>query len=83
VEQAAVPEQNPKQLNRADAYHAIKTQLLPLLYSETPAAQVLEQLQRLFLARPLSVPKDRKVLRRKQSLNRSYHFQRNVRKVVF
>jgi hypothetical protein len=32
VEQAAVPEQNPKQLNRADAYHAIKTQLLPLLY---------------------------------------------------
>jgi hypothetical protein len=77
------PEQDPKQINGADAYHALKDQLLPLLYSQTPAQQVVQQLQRLFLARPLSVPADRKVPRRKQSFNRSYHFQRHVKKIVF
>lgn len=83
VEQHQSPEQDPKQINRADAYHALKDQLLPLLYSQTPAEQVIQKLQRLFLARPLSVPPDRKVPRRKQSFNRSYHFQRHVRKIVY
>ena len=81
IQKEQLPEQEPKQLNRADAYHALKDQLLPLLYSQTPAEQVIEQLQRLFLARPLSVPPDRKVPRRKPSFHRSYHFQRRVRKI--
>lgn len=83
VQQERPPEQDPQQLNRADAYHALKHQLLPLLYSQTPAEQVIRKLQHMFLARPLSVPLDRKVLRRKQSFNRSYHFQRHVKKIVF
>ena len=83
VKESTTPEQDPKQLNRADAYHALKNQLLPLLYSDTPAETVIRQLQSLFLVRPLSVPPDRRVSRRKRSLNRSYHFQRRVRKIVF
>ena len=83
IEQDRRPEQDPKQINQADAYHALKDQLLPLLYSQNPAQQVVEKLQRLFLARPLSVPLDRKIPRRKQSFNRSYHFQRHVKKIVF
>jgi len=83
IEQERRPEQDPKQINRADAYHALKDQLLPLLYSQSPAQEVVQKLQRLFLARPLSVPLDRKIPRRKQSFNRSYHFQRHVKKIVF
>jgi hypothetical protein len=83
IQQAKRPEQDPKQINQADAYHALKNQLLPLLYSQTPAQEVIQKLQRLFLARPLSVPPDRKIPRRKQSFNRSYHFQRHVKKIVF
>jgi hypothetical protein len=83
IEQDSRPEQDPKQINRADAYHALKDQLLPLLYSQSPAEEVVQKLQRLFLARPLSVPLDRKIPRRKQSFNRSYHFQRHVKKIVF
>jgi hypothetical protein len=83
VQQDRHPEQDPKQINRADVYHALKDQLLPLLYSQIPAQEVIQKLQRLFLARPLSVPLDRKIPRRKQSFNRSYHFQRHVKKIVF
>jgi hypothetical protein len=83
LEQRTMQEQHPKQLNRADAYHALKSQLLDLLYSDLPAEKIIHKLQVLFLTRPLSVPPDRKVPRRKQSFNRSYHFQRHVKKSVF
>jgi Transposase DDE domain len=83
VKQSSLPEQQPKQINRADAYHALKAQLLPLLYSETPAEKVIEKLQSWFMAKPLSVAPQRKVPRRKLSFHRSYHFQRRVKKAVF
>jgi len=83
VQASTTEDQHPKQINRADAYHALKDQLLPLLYSDIPAATVIQKLQRLFLGRPISVPLDRKVPRRKQSFNRAYHFQRHVKKAVF
>lgn len=83
VQEKSAPDQDPKQINRADAYHALKDQLLELLYSDTPAEMVIRKLQRLFLSRPLSVPADRKVPRRKRSFNRGYHFQRHVKKIVY
>lgn len=83
VEESSEQDQQPQQINRADAFHALKHQLLELLYSDTPPERVIEQLQRLFLARPISVDPDRKVPRRKQSFNRAYHFQRHVKKTVF
>ena len=83
VKEKSAEHQQPKQINRADAYHALKDRLLELLYSDTPPELVIRQLQCLFLARPISVPPDRKVPRRKQSFHRSYHFQRHVKKIVF
>jgi len=83
VQASTTEDQHPKQINRADAYHALKDQLLPLLYSNIPAETVIQKLQRLFLGRTISAPLDRKVPRRKQSFNRAYHFQRHVKKAVF
>jgi Transposase DDE domain len=81
--QQSATDRHPKQINRAVAFHALKDQLLDLLYSDTPVVQVMRQLQRLLLGCPVSVRPERKPPRRKPSLNRSYHFQRRVRKIVF
>jgi hypothetical protein len=74
---------NPKQVNRAVSFHALKDHLLALLYSDIPAEQVIEKLQQLFLGSPVSIRPNRKIPRRKLSLHRSYHFQRRVKKIVF
>ena len=76
-------DKHPKQVNRAVAYHALKDQLLDLLYSELPIEQVVEKLQRMFLGAAVAVRPERKPPRRKLSLYRSYHFQRRVKKIVF
>lgn len=75
--------EHPKQVNRAVSFHALKHELLSLLYSEMSAERVIIKLQSLFSGAPVSVRPDRKVPRRKLSLYRSYHFQRRVRKIVF
>jgi hypothetical protein len=76
-------ERQPRQVNHAVAFHALKDQLLALLYSEVPIETVVEKLQLMFLAAPVSVRPKRKPPRRKPSMFRSYHFQRRVRKIVF
>jgi len=76
-------EKYPKQVNRAVSFHAVKDQLLALLYSDAPTEQVIEKLRRLFRGTPVSVRLERKPPRRKMSFNRSYHFQRNIKKIVF
>jgi len=83
VAQACAAHQHAKRVNRADSYHALKDQVLELLYSDIPAQRVIGKLQRLFVSNPVSVRAERKVPRRKPSFHRSYHFQRNVKKVVF
>jgi|SRR5208283_2651786 len=72
-----------QQVNRADSFHALKTHVLELLYGDTPAEGVVRKLQRWFLRNPVSVRDQRKKPRLKQSLYRSYHFQRHVKKTVF
>ena len=83
LKEASAQHQHPKLINHAGAYHAIKSLLLELLYSQVPADQVILKLQKLFLSSPVSQRKDRNVPRRKASLHRSYYFQRAVRKTVF
>ena len=70
---------HPKQVNRAVSFHALKDQLLPLLYSDLPAAVVIGKLQQWFAGSPVSVRESRKVQRMKFSWPRSYHFQRRVK----
>jgi len=83
LQAASADHEYPKQVNRAVSFHALKDQLLPLLYSDLPAEVVLAKLQQWFAGSPVSVRESRKVPRMKFSWPRSYHFQRRVRKIVF
>ena len=73
----------PKVVNHAVSYHALKHRLVDLLYSDTPAVQIVTQLQTLFRGAPVSRRKDRNVPRPKPSLHRSYHYQKCVKKITF
>jgi hypothetical protein len=73
----------PAKVNRADSYHALKERLLDLLWSRRPLEEVLQEMQRWMQSNPVSVRPNRRVPRRPQSSNRSYHYQRHLRKTVF
>ena len=78
------PQTQPVQVNRSNSYHALKLQVLDLLYSDIPVRQVIHQLMKLFAGSPVPVRPNRKVPRRRRpSFHRSYHFQRRVKKAVF
>jgi hypothetical protein len=79
------PETHPRQVNHAVCYHALKDQVLDLLYRDLPAPLVLAKLMRLFQGSPVAVRRNREGPERakKTSYNRSYHFQRRVKKAVF
>jgi hypothetical protein len=83
LDEQSLGRERPQQLNHAVAFHALKDQVLALLYSDRPVEEVIQKLQRLFLGSPVSVRANRKIPRRNVSLNRSYHFQRRVKKVVY
>src|SRR6266851_2238747 len=83
LQEPSLGQEHPQQINHAVAFHALKDQLLALLYSDYPVEEVIEKLQRLFKGSPVSVRANRKIPRHKLSLNRSYHFQRRVKKVVY
>jgi hypothetical protein len=84
LNQQATPQTQPRQVNRSNSYHALKDQVLDLLYRDDPASTVLTKLMKLFKGSPVAVRPNRKVpRRRKPSFYRSYHFQRRVKKIVF
>ena len=73
----------PLAVNHAVSYHAIKHRLIELLYSDTPAVEIILQLQKMFRGAPVSRRKNRRVARPKPSIHRSYYFQKCVRKITF
>jgi hypothetical protein len=74
----------PLRVNRSVSYHALKEQLLELLYRDIPAAEVVSKLMQMFVGSPVTVRADRRVpRRRKPSFHRSYHYQRHLKKIVF
>lgn len=80
----STPQIQPVQVNRSNSYHALKLQVLDLLYSDIPVRQVIHQLMKLFPGSPVTVRPNRKAPRRRRpSFHRSYHFQRRVKKAVF
>ena len=81
LSELGTPTTQPRQVNRSNSYHALKDQVLDLLYRDIPAATVINKLLRLFKGSPVAVRPNRKVpRRRKPSFHRSYHFQRRVKK---
>jgi hypothetical protein len=83
IEEQTAHRKFPAQLNRAVCLHTIKNQIITLLSGRQPVAKVLRRLQGLFMANPVSVRAERIVPRRKIPTGQAYHYQRNVRKVVF
>jgi hypothetical protein len=84
LSQPATAATQARQVNRANSYHALKDQVLALLYGDIPAPTVLQKLMKLFRASPVAVRPDRPIpKRRTPSFHRSYHFQRRVKKTVF
>ena len=75
--------EHPKKINHAVCYHALKSHLWELLHSDLAADQLLDRLQRMFLASPVLARPKRKISRLKVTLNRAYHFQRRIKKCVF
>jgi len=73
----------PAQINRAVSLHAIKSKIIELLAGTLPVEIILRHVQRLFKANPVSVRPDRKVPRKITQSGQAYHYQRNVKKVVF
>jgi hypothetical protein len=84
LSQQSTPETQPRQVNRSNSYHALKDQVMDLLYRDIPVPTVINKLLQLFKGSPVAMRPNRKVPRRcKPSFHRSYHFQRRVKKVVF
>jgi hypothetical protein len=80
----AAPGTQPRQVNRSNSYHALKDQVLDLLYRDEPVPTVIAKLMKLFRGSPVAVRPNRQVPRRRRpSFHRSYHFQRRVKKTVF
>ena len=76
--------QYPAQVNRADSYHALKEQMIDLLWSRRRLGKALLRIQQWMRANPVSVRPDRPPPpRRKPSASRSYHYQRHLKKTVF
>ncbi len=84
LREQSTPETQPRQVNHSNSYHALKDQVLDLLYRDVPVPIVICKLMKLFKGSPVAVRPNRKVPRRRRpSFHRSYHFQRRVRKAVF
>jgi hypothetical protein len=84
LREQSTPETQPRQVNRSNSYHALKDQVLDLLYRDIPVPIVISKLMRFFKGSPVAVRPNRKVPRRpRPSFHRSYHFQRRVKKAVF
>ncbi len=73
----------PVQVNRAVAFHAIKSQILELLTSRKPVQEILFELETKFLEDPVTIRKGRKPPRKTPSGWVSYRFQRYSKKEVF
>lgn len=78
-----VQREQPVKINRAVSMHALKVRLIDLLASQMPAEQILSELSEWFQANPVTVRPGRRVERQVFSCNRSYHYQRYIRKIVF
>jgi len=84
LNEPATPQTQRWQVNRSNSYHALKDQVMDLLYRDIPASEVIAKLMIFFKGSPVAVRPNRKVpRRRKPSFHRSYHYQRRVKKTVY
>lgn len=73
----------PKKVNKAVSFNAIKYRAFELFYSKEPRAAVLKQLDELFMASPTLIRTDRKPPRSSASSHTLLQYWRRKRKAVF
>lgn len=83
VARQKAPLQHPQKVNRAVAYHTLKSHLMDLLLGDDPPQLVIDKLHTLFKAAPVTQRSQRQVPRRAPVSQRSYHYQRACKKCVF
>ena len=77
------PGGQPKKVNKAVSFNAIKYRAFELFYSKEPDEQRLAELTNLFLASPTLIRKDRKPPRNNPSSHRILGFWKRQRKTVY
>ena len=83
LDEAKAGRKHAQQVNRAVAYHALKTHVMELLAGEDAPEVVLQKLHGLFIAAPVTCRNARASPRGAQITARSYLYQRTVKKCVF
>lgn len=77
------PAPEPKQVNRAVSFHALKSRVMDLLIGPQPIERVLGELTELFLANPHPQRPPRGRPRRPVNFSKLCNFLKRARKVVF
>jgi hypothetical protein len=73
----------PKKVNKAVSFNAIKYRAFELFYSKEPEEQVLAELEQLFKQSPTLVRKDKKPARKQTATRQLLGFWKRQRKMVF
>lgn len=82
----AIPEgktRKNQKINKAVSFNAIKNMAFEIFLNEPDKNKIINKLTKLFIMNPITVRKDRKVLRKRIFQNQSLNFQKRKRKHVF
>jgi len=74
---------NQQKVNHSVSFHALKTEALNLLFSNTPLVKVLNKLRKLFVTNPTLDKKKPTTPRTPKTARHLLHYQRNQRKLSF
>jgi hypothetical protein len=83
LDRNAAERKYPARVNRSVSYHALKQRILELFWGNRPLDEAIISIQSWMKANATSVRADRSPPRPPMSFNRSYNYQRNIRKTVF
>jgi len=74
---------HPQKINKSVSFNAIKNMAFEIFFNEPDKNKIINKLTQLFIMNPVTVRKDRQMLREKISDTQSLNFQKRKRKHVF
>ena len=76
-------DQLSQKINKSVSFNAIKNMAFEIFFNEPDKNKIINKLTQLFIMNPVTVRKDRQMLRKKISDTQSLNFQKRKRKHVF